>query len=179
MRIDDCFELGHIIKPHGLSGEVWMLIDADFPEAYQQLESVFLEQKGELIPFFVESISIHGNKALTAFEEVEDVDQATALIGLKAWLPLSMLPPLKEGQFYFHEVIDFEVEDSLMGPIGKIKEINSASAQDILVIAHPTGPEILIPLADDILRGVDRATRRLHIQAPEGLIQLYLDEHEN
>lgn len=179
MRIDDCFELGHIIKPHGLHGEVWMLIDADFPEAYQDLESVFLEQKGELIPFFIESISIQGNKALTAFEEVEDVDQASALIGLKVWLPLSALPPLEEGQFYFHEIVDFEVEDESMGSIGKVKEINSASAQDIMVIAHPAGPEILIPLADELLRGVDRAARRLHIQAPEGLIQLYLDEHEN
>lgn len=179
MRIDECFELGHIIKPHGLNGEVWMLIDADFPEAYQNLESVFLEQKGELIPFFIESISIQGNKALTAFEDVDDVDQAAALIGIKAWLPLSTLPPLQDGQFYFHEILGFEVEDEEMGSIGKVKEINSASAQDIMVIEHPAGAEILIPLADELLRGVDRAARRVFIRAPEGLIQLYLDEHEN
>jgi 16S rRNA processing protein RimM len=179
MRIDDCYELGHIIKPHGLHGEVWMLIDADFPEAYQNLESVFLEKKGELIPFFIESISIQGNKALLALEDVEDVDQATAIIGYKAWLPLHFLPPLKEGQFYFHEILGFEVEDQIMGRIGKIREINSATAQEIMVIEHPDGPEILIPMADEILLELDRMARILRIKAPDGLIQLYLDEHEN
>jgi 16S rRNA processing protein RimM len=179
MRIDDCFELGHIIKPHGLHGEVWMLIDADLPEAYQELESVFLETKGELIPFFIESISIQGNKALLAFEEVEDVETASTLSGRKVFLPLAFLPELDKDQFYFHEIQNFRVLDEIKGEIGRVKEIVSASSQDLLIVAHPSGAEILIPMADEVMRGVDKTQQELRVNCPEGLIELYLEADED
>ena len=52
MRIEDCFQLGHISRLHGFKGEVVAVFDTDRPEAYENLESVFLEDRGELIPFF-------------------------------------------------------------------------------------------------------------------------------
>ncbi|GAB3828343.1 hypothetical protein GCM10028895_41720 [Pontibacter rugosus] len=51
MHIDDCFLLGYIVKTHGTKGQVVAFFDVDFPEDYEDLESVFLEQKGRLIPF--------------------------------------------------------------------------------------------------------------------------------
>ena len=35
MNIDDCYQLGYIIKPHGLKGELQLLLDVDSPEDYQ------------------------------------------------------------------------------------------------------------------------------------------------
>ena len=54
MRIDDCYQLGYVIKTHGLQGELSIMLDVDVPQAYQNLESVFVATVGSdtLIPFF-------------------------------------------------------------------------------------------------------------------------------
>ena len=57
MHVDDCYQLGYIVKPHGLKGEVQIFIDSDDPQAYQNLELVFVQQGQQLVPFFIESIS--------------------------------------------------------------------------------------------------------------------------
>ena len=53
MRKDECYRLGHIVKTHGLKGAVTIELDVDYPEEYDEMESVFLEQSGNLIPFFI------------------------------------------------------------------------------------------------------------------------------
>jgi 16S rRNA processing protein RimM len=90
-------------------------------------------------------------------------------------LPLQRLPKLKGNKFYFHEVIGFEVIDKTKGVIGNIDKIMDHPAQPILQILHNTGKEILIPIADDIVLDVDRKNKQICIQAPDGLIDLYLE----
>ena len=53
MRKDECYQLGHIVKTHGLKGMVTIDLDVDQPDEYSELESVFLEQSGNLIPFLL------------------------------------------------------------------------------------------------------------------------------
>ena len=81
MQVDDCYQLGYVIKPHGLNGELQFLLDVDSPQEYSALESVFVLQGQQLVPFFIESIAVRGNKAIVALEEVESVDEARALKG--------------------------------------------------------------------------------------------------
>jgi len=40
MTIDDCYQLGYIVKTHGLKGEVQIYLDVDAPSDYRNLESV-------------------------------------------------------------------------------------------------------------------------------------------
>ena len=54
MNKENCFELGHITKTFGLDGFLTVFLDSDIPEASYNIESVLLEIKGELIPFFIE-----------------------------------------------------------------------------------------------------------------------------
>ena len=52
MKKDDAYYLGKIVKKYGLKGELLAKIDTDEPENYENMESVFLEIRGKLIPFF-------------------------------------------------------------------------------------------------------------------------------
>jgi 16S rRNA processing protein RimM len=88
--------------------------------------------------------------------------------------PLSELPELEGDQFYFHEVIGYTVSDRSYGEVGKLIAINDSAAQELLVITHESGKEVLIPLVDELFLGVDREQKVLTIDAPEGLIALYL-----
>ena len=175
MDIDSCFQLGYITKPHGLNGDVSIVIDADYPEAYRNLESVFIEQDKQLVPFFVSKINISGTKAILALEESNSVESAKQLKGASLYLPLSFLPELESDQFYFHEIIGFEVVDKAIGNIGKVTTVYDVGPQDILAFDH-NGHEVLLPINDDTVLSLEREKRLLHVEIPNGLLEIYTEE---
>ncbi|MBO7465645.1 MAG: hypothetical protein J6T56_07350, partial [Bacteroidales bacterium] len=58
MRSDDFFYLGKVTKVVGLKGELSVYLDTDEPEKYYSMESVFLAQQEELVPFLVTSLKV-------------------------------------------------------------------------------------------------------------------------
>ena len=175
MNIDECYQLGHVIKTHGLKGEVNIFLDVDHPSEYQELGSVFVEINQKLVPFFIESIQLKGNKALVKFEDVDSLEEAEELQSKRIYRPLTSLPGLDEDQFYYHEIIGYQVKDVKGEKLGVVKNVYTSGAQDLLAIAYQ-GKEILIPVADEILKKVDRDQEMLEVAIPEGLLEIYLDE---
>ena len=76
------------------------------------------------------------------FEDIDNEDDVNSLLKCDLYLPLTALPKLNDDQFYFHEVIGFEVVDSNKGLIGTITYINDNTAQTLFVIENKK--EILI-----------------------------------
>jgi len=174
MNVDACYQLGYVIKKHGLNGEVTIFLDVDFPQEYRELESVFVEINQKLVPFFIEKIVIKGNKAHVKFEEVEGIEAAEELRSKKLYLPLSSLPDLEEGQFYYHQVIGYEVVDNQKGGIGKLSSILSGPQQDLFVIDY-NSKEVLVPVNDEIIDEIDHTNKAIKVNLPEGLLEIYLD----
>ena len=172
MEVNDCFQLGKITKPFGYKGEVVFYLDVDEPMDYAELDSVFVEQNGKLLPYFIESINIKGNKAVVRFEDLT-AEESTKLIGKNLYLPLSVLPKLTGKKFYFHEIINFAVVDAQKGDIGNIASVIDYPAQPLFQIMKGE-TEILIPIRDQIIDKVDRDNKTIYISAPEGLIDIYL-----
>jgi 16S rRNA processing protein RimM len=174
MNKSDCYFLGYISKPHGIKGEVNVKLDVDNPYEYSEMESVFLEVQGKLVPFFIESISIRDKGfALIKFEGIDNEAQASAMVQSQLFLPLSILPPLQGNKFYYHEVIDFKVSDKSFGEVGLVKDVLEYPHQAVLQVLK-ADKEILIPITDAIILNVDRQLKTIFIAAPEGLIELYL-----
>lgn len=172
MTKDECYILGKITKPFGIKGQVVLFLDVDEPDTYAELDSAFIEVKGNLVPYFFQIQNINGNKAIVEFEELS-TEEALSLVGHEVYLPLDMLPELTGNQFYFHEVIGFNVIDKVKGPIGCVKSIIDYPAQPLFQIMQGD-KEILIPIIDPVISLVDRDNKSIHINAPNGLIDLYL-----
>ena len=174
MRKDECFYLGKIAKKFSFKGEVLIYLDTDEPELYENLESVFVECNKHLVPFFIENSNLHKNDFLRVrFEDVPNEEEADALLGNAVYLPLKMLPKLTGNKFYYHEVIGFEVEDQRLGIVGKIQSINDSSAQPLFEVLNGE-VEILIPMIDLFLVKIDRENKKVIMNLPEGLIEMYL-----
>ncbi|OCB75338.1 ribosome maturation factor RimM [Flavobacterium crassostreae] len=174
MRKEDCFYLGKIAKKFSFKGEVLAYLDTDEPELYENLESVFVECYKHLVPYFIESSALHKNDFLRIqFEDVASEADAEALLGNDLYLPLKMLPKLTGNKFYFHEVIGFEIEDKRLGIVGEIQSINDTTAQPLFEV-NKDGIEIFIPMIDPFLISIDRENKKIIMDLPEGLIEMYL-----
>jgi len=175
MRKQDCFYLGKIAKKFSFKGEILAYLDTDEPELYQNLESVFVEINKSLVPFFIETSAIHKEKFLRIrFEDIKNEAEADEIMGCELYLPLSMLPKLEGTQFYFHEVVGFQVIDKRLGNIGTITAINDSGAQPLFEI-DKDGIEILIPLIDEFILDVNRKNKSITLKTPDGLVDLYLN----
>ncbi len=171
----DAFYLGYIKRPHGLQGELEAVLDTDNPLAYKKKESVWIELRKSLIPFFIEHISIKGNSAILKLKNIDTRDQFEPLIGCSIWLPLTDLPPISDPyKYYFHELIGLNAIDQNKGEIGVIIDVMDQLKQPILVIKQGEN-EIMLPIIDEFVKRIDRNQRQLHVACPDGLIELYLE----
>ncbi|MEI6434004.1 MAG: ribosome maturation factor RimM [Bacteroidota bacterium] len=175
MLKDDFYYFGKILKTYGNKGEVMIHLDVDDPLEYLHMESVYLDLHGERIPFFIESVELkHNNKAVIAFQDFNSNEDSECLAGLEMYLPLNSLPPLSGNRFYFHEITGFHVIDSVYGDIGVVENVLELPHQALLQINNGE-KEILIPVVDEVISQVNREQKTLNIDAPEGLIAIYLD----
>jgi 16S rRNA processing protein RimM len=175
MHKADCFFLGKVVSKYSFKGEVLVKLDTDEPEIYENMESVFVQLGQNLVPFFIDKCRLHKSALLRIdFEEVKDEASADRLIGKELYLPLNMLPPLTGNKFYYHEVIGFTLMDKKYGDIGQITAINDSASQ-ILFEAKKGNKELLIPVNDEIITKLDRTSKTIHVETPEGLVDLYLE----
>ncbi|MDR6299432.1 ribosome maturation factor RimM [Mesonia maritima] len=174
MRKEDCFYLGKIVSKFSFKGELLIKLDTDDPEHYLEMESVFVDYNKNLVPFFIEKSSLQRSELLRVkFEDVENEEDADDLLKCEVYLPLSELPPLGENQFYFHEIIGFEVIDLSFGKVGKITGINDSSPQALFEIEHQD-KQVLIPVNDDFIDHLEKENKKIFTNVPEGLIEMYL-----
>ena len=178
MDIDSCYQLGYVIKPHGLKGDISIFIDADDPQAYRTLESVFIQQDKQLVPFFITQIKISGQKAILSLEESNNIDYAKNLKGGAIYLPLSFLPELTDNQFYFHEIVGYLVKDGTLGEIGKVTAVYDIGPQDLIAIDYQ-GKEVLLPINDETIIKVDKPKETIIVNLPAGLLDIYTSEEKD
>jgi 16S rRNA processing protein RimM len=171
MEIDSCFKIGWILKPHGLKGEVTVMLDQEAPEDLSSMESVFLEQNSRLVPYFIKSVSTHGKKAFVKFEDVDSVETATKISKQSLYIQKSARPKLGRGEFYYDEIIDFEVQDEDKGLLGKIKEVIQAGPNRLLVVNY-NGKEVLIPVNGPFIESVNKTKKKVSVNLPEGFLEL-------
>ena len=170
---EDCFFVGTIVNKFSFKGELLVKLDTDEPEIFLEMESVFIEIGKKLVPFFIIKSQLHKSMLLRLkIEDVDDEATADSLMKKRLFLPLTFLPPLEGNKFYYHEVIGFNMVDSVHGDIGTIKSINDTTSQALFEV-EADGKEILIPLNDHFINRLDREEKKIHVSTPEGLIELY------
>lgn len=175
MRKEDCFYLGKIVSKFSFKGELLIKLDTDDPQHYLKMESVLVEYRKKLVPFFIEKSSLQKSELLRVkFEDIDTEEDAEDLLKREVYLPLEELPALKNDQFYFHEIIGYQASDKNFGEIGILTGVNTTSPQALFEIDH-NGKQVLIPLNDDFITQVDKEQKVIHLNVPEGLIEMYLE----
>jgi 16S rRNA processing protein RimM len=176
MTKEDCYFLGQIVSKFSFKGELQIKLDTDEPELYENLESIFVDYRNKLIPFFIEKSNLQKSNLLRVkLEDVDEEADAEDLLKRDVYLPLSQLPELGKNKFYYHEVIGYKAKDEVHGDIGIIKFVNDQTMQALFFIDFQ-GKDIIIPVNDRFIKQVDKTEKVIHFKTPEGLIDMYLED---
>ena len=152
-------QVGQVVKPHGLKGEVIVSMITNRPEERVVPGFVFSTDRGDLT---LVSATPHQGRWIVAFEGVGDRDGAEALRGT-----VLMAEPLAGGAdddtLWIHELIGAEVVGVDGQSYGAVEAVEANPASDLLVL--PGGK--LVPLVF-VVSGPTAG--RLVIDPPAGLL---------
>lgn len=175
MRVEDGFYIGYITKTKGLKGELQLFFEYPEPDKLE-LDTLFLEINGKLIPFFVNQLKRQPNQTANIYlEDVDVVEKAEKLVRKKVYLPNSKKPEKDPDEFLITDLKGFLVIDETHGELGEIVDIHEYPQQFVAVVPHQFR-EILFPLNDEFIVEIDAEKGILHVNLPEGLIDLYLNQ---
>lgn len=167
------FNVGKIVNTHGIKGELRVISRTDFPdERYKKGNSLFLFMKGskEPLELVVNSHRTHKNFDLLTFEGYDNVNQVEKMRDGILKVPESQRGTLKEGEYYFQDIIGCQVLTIEGEEIGKVTEILTPGANDVWVIKSGKGKDILIPYIEDVVKKVDVSGKHIIIEPMEGLL---------
>ncbi|WP_433797797.1 ribosome maturation factor RimM [Actinoplanes sp. CA-252034] len=185
--------VGQIGKPHGIRGEVTVVVRTDEPEERFTAGSVFItevprdrrvsagpaavpmpgaryEAPAQLV---LESIRWHQGRGIAVFEGVRDRDVAEALKGVFLQVDSAeVAPPEDPEEFHDHQLIGLRVESGDGTEHGTVQRIDHAPASDLIVLAKKGGGTALIPFVTAMVPTVDLRGGRIVVDLPEGLLDL-------
>jgi len=172
----ECVAVGYIQKPHGLRGEVIVAYEQEFEETLEDLELIFVEVDGGLVPFFIEDEGFRFRNDLSAICRLRFIDSLTGakeLVGCKVYVFEHELVESDE-QGVASALIGMIAFDEKFGKIGMISRVDDFSGNMVITVDHPRA-EIMIPLSDNVITSVDEEKREIYLSCPQGLIEIYLE----
>ncbi|MCA2692132.1 MULTISPECIES: ribosome maturation factor RimM [unclassified Microcystis] len=189
---ENWLEIGTIVAPQGLEGELRVLSVSDFPERFQKrgIRGIQRSQGGEIQEItLLRGRELPGkNVYVIKLEGVENREQAEALRGYKLWANKLEKPRLKADEYHVSELVNLEVYHHLTGEkIGVVVDILWAG-NDILAVqleanlasvkkkspSSDSGARALVPFVKEIVPLVDLKAARIEIAPPPGLLEINL-----
>ncbi|WP_436537281.1 ribosome maturation factor RimM [Actinoplanes sp. HUAS TT8] len=185
--------VGQIGKPHGIRGEVSVVVRTDEPEERFTVGSVFTTEvprdrrvnagpAGTPVPgarfevpkqLTLESIRWHQGRGIAVFEGIHDRNVAEAMRGVYLQVDSAELtPPDDPDEFHDHQLVGLRVETVDGVVLGTVQRIDHAPSSDLIVLAKSGGGTALIPFVTAMVPTVDLAGERVIVDLPEGLLDL-------
>lgn len=161
--------VGRIGRPHGLTGEVSVLVRTDSPEQRFALRTVFELGAGRRLT--VAGTRWHKGALLVRFDGVADRDAAELLRGELLTISADELPlPDDPDEFHDHQLVGLRAELADGAAVGTVTDVVHGPAGELLVVAREGAGDALVPFVRDIVPTVDLAAGRVVLTPPDGLL---------
>lgn len=167
----DLTQVGYFSKTHGVKGHLVLKADKDFNT--DDLKAIFIETATGRAPYFISELKESNNGLIIVLEDVNAVEKAKLLLNKAVYIDATLL---NEETADF-DYIGFELIDKNFGTLGNIIGMSDNGRQLLLSIQHK-GKEVILPLVDDFIEKIDEEEKKIFFNAPEGLIDLYLNDDE-
>lgn len=148
-------QIGEIVKPQGIRGEVKLRAMSSDMSRYARLESVYLLKNGEYVPCKVIRGRGYDGFAFLQLEGIGDRNQAETLRGTGVYVDREHAIELSEDENFVCELVGLTAVDTRGTVIGRLKDVLTPNAIcDVYVFDTPRG-EMMIPALKRVVRAVD------------------------
>jgi 16S rRNA processing protein RimM len=167
--VDDWVTIALLGKTRGNRGELTAIPLSSKPERYETLTAVYLFGSGERRE--VEETWFHNGTLIFKFRGIDTISDAEPLIGSEVRVPLAERTPLEDGEFFQSDLVGCEVFDHRTGErMGRVTGWeDGGGGAGILVVDRL----LMIPFARAICVEINPAAKRIAVELPPGLKDLY------
>ena len=165
--------IGYTKKNHGVKGALRAVVESDFIADLNVAGVVFLEIKGQKVPYFIERIQ-ETQGLILKLEEIDSRETALRLSNKEIFLreqDIQQKPEQEEVPEGLMHLVGFFLEEVEKGKIGKIEEVIEMPQQIMAVVKYQER-EIFIPLNESFIKEIDAKEKVIKVELPEGLLDL-------
>ena len=175
IRREEVTAVGELIKTHGIAGELVMKTLYDGLFEGMDTPYIICDMDGILVPFFIESYRPRGAASLLVkLEYVDDERAARRFVRRTVYYPIDRLSENdSEGADdpAWECFVGYQLTDEAGHEVGTVTAVDASTA-NVLFRVDRVGHELLIPVASEVMHGVDHAARCIAVDMPEGLLDL-------
>lgn len=164
---DELVVLGKISSVHGVRGEVKVYSFTDPIDNLLDYRSWMLRQGDELRQVELVRGRLQGRFLVAKLKGLDDRNEARALTGFEVCVPITQLPRLDEGEYYWHQLEGLRVIDQSGRLLGRIDHLLETGANDVLVVRPCVGSlddrERLLPYTEQCVLRVDLSAGEMRV----------------
>ncbi len=156
--------VGKICNTHGVRGNIKLIPWTDFPEVFDDLDYITVEN----IRYDIKDVKYQKSNIILKLQGIDTVEEAEKLRDLTAYCEETQLEELPEDTYYIADLIGCEVYEG-ENLLGKVADVFSAGGADLYEIKGKGAPIYLPAIKENVL-SVDIKNKIIKVKLPEGLI---------
>ena len=157
--------VARIGAPHGIRGAVKLWTFTEDPLAVTDYGPLKTKDDGRA--FEVDTVREANGHLVATFKGVASREDAERLNGIELYVAREKLPETDEDEYYHADLIGLAAVNAANEPIGRVLAVHNFGAGDIIEIAPPGGPTLLLPFTNAVVPTVDLAGGRVVIELPQ------------
>src|SRR6195952_2607734 len=157
--------IARIGAAHGVRGAVKLWTFTEDPLAVKQYGP--LTTKDGARKFEVATAREARGHLVATLKGIATREEAERLNGIELYIAREKLPATDEDEYYHADLIGLAAVNAADEPIGRVLAIHNFGAGDIIEIAPPSGPPLLLPFTNAVVPTVDLANGRVVIELPQ------------
>jgi len=171
MSLPNYTEVAYFLKTFGLKGELRALLLDHVGLDFSDIEVVFLIEKGQYIPYFIENCSVKDREMIIKLEDINSPEQARRFNKHKIYVDNKSISSKIDLNANPNVLQGFEAHTA--GKlIGTIDRLESYPQQVMAFILTSGGEEVMIPLNVEFIEDIDEENSEIYFDLPDGLLDL-------
>lgn len=169
---DGKIKIGKIMDAHGIRGEIGVVVFSGDVSWIDELDALYILRKNIFEEHKIKKIREHKKGFICHLENFDTRNKAEEYKGREVWVDEDLFTSADGEALYLSEILHFEIQDVVLGPLGQISAFSSNGVQDLLVIQRDDQGEIEIPFVKEFVEKIDFENKKIFMNLPEGLLQI-------
>ncbi len=172
----DYFQVGVVVKAHGLKGEVNVFPTTDDPQRFKKLKKVYLdtgrEGRKELT---VERVRFGNKFVIVKFKEYNDINEVERFRQKALLIPREDAIALEPGEYYLGDLEGMTIVDEDGNELGTLVQVIQTGANDVYEMkrldtsSDGDDDTVMIPGIAECVKNIDIEKKVMTIHVMDGL----------